>query len=128
MLWYEVLDMNYLKQFLIIMLVTAIGEIIRYVLPLPIPASIYGLVLMFILLYTKVIKLSQVKETAQFLIAIMPVMFIPAAVALMDSYSALQPILIPALITVIVCNIVVMVVTGKTAQFIISKDKKGEGK
>ncbi len=120
--------MNYLKQFLIIMLVTAIGEIIRYVLPLPIPASIYGLVLMFILLYTKVINLSQVKETAQFLIAIMPVMFIPAAVALMDSYSALQPILIPALITVIVCNIVVMVVTGKTAQFIISKDKKGEGK
>jgi holin-like protein len=51
-------------------------------------------------------------------------MFIPAAVGLLDSFSALQPILIPALITVIVCNVVVMVVTGKTAEFIISKDKK----
>jgi holin-like protein len=106
------------------MLVTCIGEIIRYVLPLPIPASIYGLVLMFILLYTGVLKLDQVKSAAQFLIAIMPVMFIPAAVGLLDSFSALQPILIPALITVIVCNVVVMVVTGKTVEFIISKDKK----
>lgn len=120
--------MKYLKEFLIIISITCIGEIIRHVVPLPIPASIYGLVLMFILLYTGVIKLEQVKDTAQFLIAIMPVMFIPAAVALMDSFSVLQPILIPALITIIVCNIVVMVVTGLTAQFIIRKDKKGEQK
>lgn len=118
--------MKLLKQFLLIILVTCIGEIIRYVVPLPIPASIYGLVLMFILLYTGVIKLGQVKTAAQFLIEIMPVMFIPAAVALMDSWSALQPILIPALVTIIVCNIVVMVVTGKTAEFIIKKDRKGE--
>ena len=118
--------MKLLKQFLLIILVTCIGEIIRYVVPLPIPASIYGLVLMFILLYTGVIKLDQVKTAAQFLIEIMPVMFIPAAVALMDSWSALQPILIPALVTIIVCNIVVMVVTGKTAEFIIKKDRKGE--
>ena len=118
--------MKLLKQFLLIMLVTFTGEVIRYVVPLPIPASIYGLVLMFILLYTGVIKLDQVKTAAQFLIEIMPVMFIPAAVALMDSWSTLQPILIPALVTVIVCNIVVMVVTGKTAEFIIKKDRKGE--
>ena len=118
--------MKLLKQFLLIVLVTCIGEIIRYVVPLPIPASIYGLVLMFILLYTGVIKLDQVKTAAQFLIEIMPVMFIPAAVALMDSWSALQPILIPALVTIIVCNIIVMVVTGKTAEFIIKKDGKGE--
>lgn len=118
--------MKLLKQFLLIILVTCIGEIIRYVVPLPIPASIYGLVLMFILLYTGVIKLDQVKTAAQFLIEIMPVMFIPAAVALMDSWSALQPILIPALVTIIICNIVVMVVTGKTAEFIIKKDRKGE--
>ena len=116
--------MKYLRQFSIILLVTCIGEVIRYFVPLPIPGSIYGLVLMFVLLCTKVIHLEDVKEAAVFLIEIMPVMFIPAAVALMDSFSALQPILIPALITIIVCNIVVMVVTGKTAQFIISKDKK----
>ena len=118
--------MKYLKEFLIIMLVTCIGEIIRYVVPLPIPASIYGLVLMFILLYTKVIKLENVKSAAQFLIEIMPVMFIPAAVALMDSWSALQPIIIPALVTIIVTNIVVMVVTGLTAQTIIRMQKGGE--
>lgn len=114
--------MKYLKEFLIILGVTCIGEIIRYLVPLPIPASIYGLVLMFLLLYTRVIKLDQVRTAAQFLIEIMPVMFIPAAVALMDSWPSLQPIIIPALVTIIVTNIVVMVVTGKTAEFIIHKD------
>jgi holin-like protein len=119
--------MKLLIQFLLIMLVTCIGEIIRYIVPLPIPASIYGLVLMFILLYTKVIKLDQVKTAAQFLIEIMPVMFIPAAVGLMNSWSALQPIIIPALVTIIACNIIVMVVTGEVAQIIIRKDsRKGE--
>ena len=116
--------MKYLKEFGIILLITCIGELFRFVIPLPIPGSIYGLVLMLVLLITKVVKLEEVKSAAQFLIAIMPVMFIPAAVGLLDSFSALQPILIPALITVIVCNVVVMVVTGKTAEFIISKDKK----
>ena len=118
--------MKYLKQFGIILLITCIGEILKYVLPLPIPGSIYGLVLMLILLVSGIIRLDDVRETALFLIEIMPVMFIPAAVALMDSWSALQPILIPALVTIIVCNIVVMVVTGKTAEFIIKKDRKGE--
>lgn len=111
--------MKYLKQFGIVLLITCIGELFRFLIPLPIPGSIYGLVLMLVLLITKVIRLEDVKEAAQFLIAIMPVMFIPAAAGLINSWSDLQPILIPALITTVASTFIVMAVTGVTAQKIL---------
>lgn len=118
--------MKYLKQFGIILLVTCIGEIIRYLVPLPIPGSIYGLVLMFVLLCTHVLKLEDVRPTANFLIEIMPVMFIPAAVGLINSWSTLQPIIIQALVLILGSTILVMVVTGKVAEAIIKKDNRGK--
>ena len=115
--------MKYLKQFLVILLVTCIGEILHYLLPLPVPASIYGLVLMFVFLLTGVIKLEHVRTTAQFLIEIMPVMFIPAAVGLINYWADLKPILIPALLTVVLSTVIVMASTGLIAQFMIRKEK-----
>lgn len=60
--------MKYLRQFGIILAVTCAGEIMKYFIPLPIPGSIYGLILMFVLLLAKVIKVEHVKETGEFLI------------------------------------------------------------
>ena len=77
--------MKYLRQFGIILAVTCAGEIMKYFIPLPIPGSIYGLILMFVLLLAKVIKVEHVKETGEFLIEIMPLMFIPAGVGLVTS-------------------------------------------
>ena len=65
--------MKYLKQFLIILAISFIGEILKYIVPLPIPASIYGMVIMFICLQTKILKLDDVKSVGKFLIEIMPV-------------------------------------------------------
>ena len=72
--------MKYIRQFVIILFISFIGEALKYVLPLPIPASIYGLVLMFVLLETKVMKVEAVQDAGKFLIEIMPMMFIPAGV------------------------------------------------
>lgn len=74
--------MKYLKQFLIILAISFIGEILKYIVPLPIPASIYGMVIMFICLQTKILKLDDVKSVGKFLIEIMPVMFIQLVWAL----------------------------------------------
>ncbi len=114
--------MKYLKQFGLILLITCIGELIRYVVPLPIPGSIYGLVLMFVLLCTHVIALDSVKETAVFLIEIMPVMFIPAAAGLIESWADLKPILIQTVVILMVTTVIVMAVTGKTAMFMIERE------
>ncbi|MFV0517355.1 MAG: CidA/LrgA family protein [Aminipila sp.] len=116
--------MKYLKQFGIILFITLLGEILKAILPLAIPASIYGLVLMFVALQTKIISLDSVNDTAIFFIEIMPIMFIPAAVELMDSWSILKPIWIPIIIITIVSTIVVIMVTGKVTQIVINKGKK----
>ena len=81
--------MKYLRQFGIILGVTCAGEIMKYFIPLPIPGSIYGLILMFLLLLMRVIKVEHVKETGEFLIEIMPLMFIPAGVGLVTSWNQL---------------------------------------
>ncbi len=113
--------MKFMKQFGIILAVTFLGEVLKYFIPLPIPASIYGLVLMLAALCTGILKLDQVKDAATFLIEIMPMMFIPAAVGLMDSWAEIKGICVPLVAVTLLTTIIVMAVTGIVTQFIIQK-------
>ena len=81
--------MKYLRQFCIILLVSALGEGLHILLPLPVPASVYGLVLMLGALASGILKLEQVEEAADFLVEIMPVMFVPAGVGLLEAWGDL---------------------------------------
>ena len=116
--------MNTIKQFLVIVLISFIGEILKTILPFPIPASIYGMVILFVCLLTGIIKLESIKVVSKFLIDIMPIMFIPAGVGLMSSWNVLSPMLIPVSVITVVTIITVMVVNGHVSQFIIRKDRK----
>lgn len=120
--------MKYVKQFFIILLICFIGELCRALIPLPVPASIYGLVLMLVCLLTGLVKLEHVNETATFLVEIMPVMFIPAGVGLITSYDTLRPHLAAIVIITIVTTVLVMGVTGITAQFVIRRAEQRERK
>ena len=120
--------MKLLYEFGVIMAVTFLGEICHAVLPLPIPASIYGLLLMLFALCTKIIKLEQVKVAGDFLLYIMPSMFIPAGVGLLTAWPDLKPVLIPVLVITVVVTVVVMAVTGRVSQRVIwlTKEKSEE--
>lgn len=118
--------MKYLKQFLIILAISFIGEILKYIVPLPIPASIYGMVIMFICLQIKILKLDDVKSVGKFLIEIMPVMFIPAGVGLMSSWGTLKPVLVPVSVITVVVIITVMLASGWVSQLIIRRNRKKE--
>ena len=129
--------MKYLRQLLIILIFSFAGEILHYLIPIQIPASIYGLVLLFIALMTGLIQLPQVEETAKFLIEIMPMMFIPAGVniigiisiknfmfipagvGLLESWGVLKPILVPVIVILIVSTFLVMGVSGLVTQGIM---------
>ena len=115
--------MRYLKQFMIISLIALVGEALSFIIPLPIPASIYGIILMLLLLISGRLKVDSVKEVSSFLIAIMPVMFIPAAVGLMNSFSLLSGSLAAYLVILVVSTFAVMAVSGIVTQFIIRREK-----
>ena len=120
--------MKYLKQFLVILIISLMGEVLKYLIPLSVPASIYGMVILFICLLTGAIKLEQVKDAGKFLIEIMPVMFIPAGVGLLESWPSLRPVWIPVVFISVATTIIVMAVTGRVAQRIIGKEEKKDGK
>ncbi len=120
--------MKYLRQLLIILGITFVGEVLNYALPLPIPASIYGLALMLILLCTGVLKVSSIKETSQFLLDVMPLMFIPAAAGVVREWGVIKPILIPTIIMITLVTVIVMAVTGLVTQHLINIRRKGEEK
>lgn len=113
--------MKYIKQFAIILLISLVAELMEYLIPLPVAASIYGLVLMLIGLMTKLIPLEKVESAADFLVEIMPIMFIPATVGIMASVDALKEMLIPLCVICVVTTILIMAVTGKVAQSIIRR-------
>ena len=115
--------MKHLRQFLIILLFSFLGEGLKALLPLPVPASIYGLVLLFAALELGIIKLSAVEDAGKFL-EIMPVMFIPAGAGLVESWSALKPICVQVVVIMFVSTIVVMVISGRVTQFVIRRNRK----
>ena len=118
--------MKYVKQLGIIFAITLLAELFRFLIPLPIPASVWGLILMLVLLLTKVIKLEQVKETGDFLVQIMPLTLAAPAVGLVVAWPQLQPILLPVIVILVVTTVVVMVVTGKITQLAIGKNGMGK--
>lgn len=115
--------MKYVKQFLIILAISFAGEVLRIVLPFPIPASIYGMILLFMALMFGFIKLDDVKETGKLLIDALPVMFIPAGVGLLDSWEVLSSMLFPACIITMAALVTVFFVTGRVSQAVIRYDE-----
>ena len=116
--------MKFVRQFMIILAISFVGELLHALLPLPVPASIYGLILMLIGLQTGILPLNAVNEAGGFLIEIMPMLFIPAGVGLMVSWGDLKPVLVPIMVTIVVTTVLVMGVSGRTAQFVLKKEEK----
>ena len=120
--------MNILFQFSIILLISLAGEALSFLIPLPIPASIYGSALLFLLLCTGALRVESVKEDSSFLIAIMPVMFIPAGVGLMESFGLLLPALPAYAVITLVSTLAVMAVSGLATQAVIRRSSGEESR
>ena len=118
--------MQYLRQFMIVSGIALIGELLSFLIPLPIPARIYGIALMFYLLTSGRLKLESVKAVSVFLIAVMPVMFIPATVGLIESFSQLRGSLLAYAVILVVSTVAVMAVSGLVTQRIIRSKKTKE--
>lgn len=115
--------MRYLYQFSIIMLFVFLGEVLEYLIPLPIAGSIYGLVLLFLALVFGVVKLSWVEDVANWFHSIMALFFIAPAVAVIDIWSDISGIWWKLVLLLVAAYLVTMITTGVTAEALM-KDKK----
>ncbi len=118
--------MGYLQQFGYILAITFGGELLHDLLPLPVPASIYGIIMLFLLLHFRWLRVYQIRQASMFLIEIMPVLFIPAAVGLMNSWGLISSLLIEYITITVIALVAVMIVSGRLTQSIIEKHRKEE--
>lgn len=116
--------MKYLKQVFIITMFCLAGELLAAIIPLPVPAAIYGIVLLFTALCTGLLKPSQVDETAHYLISIMPLFFVAPTVKLLSYWGVIKPALVPIVVVLLSSTVVVFAVAGIVTQLIVKRKKK----
>ena len=116
--------MKFIKQLLIILSISFIAEVMEYLIPIPVAASIYGLLLMLIGLITKIIPLEKVEGAADFLVEIMPILFIPPTVGIMASVEALKQMLVPLCVISVLSTILIMGITGSVSQRIMRRSNQ----
>lgn len=114
--------MKYVFQFARIMGFCLAGEVLHALLPLPIPAGIYGLVLLAAALLTGVVKLEQVKQTGDFLSGLFPLLFIPTVAGVMEVWDKIADNLVPIVIALVPVTWAVMAVAGRVTQRMIKED------
>lgn len=113
--------MKYLHQLCLIFGFSFLGEILNRLIPLPIPASIYGMVLLFLALSTKILSLDAVKDAGSFLTSVLPVLFVVSSVGLMDHWALLEAALLPILLILLVTTILTFAISGRVAQWIMDR-------
>ena len=120
--------MKIAKELSLILGISTVGEILNQVLPLPVPAGVYGLFLMLLLLSSGVIKLEDVEGTGNFLLDNMTPMFIPAGVGIIRYLDQVMQVGVPYLIINVLSTAVVFIMTGCVAQFVMTRTKREGGK
>ena len=118
--------MKIIGQLFIILLISFAGELLNTLLPLPIPASIYGIFLLFCLLEFKILPLKAVKETGDFLVSIMQLMFIPAAVGLLEAWDVIRPNWPAYILITLISTFVVLFISGRVTQAVIRRVRAKE--
>ena len=108
--------MSLVYEFGIILAVCLAGELLRWLLPVPVPASIYALCLLLCLLLTGIIKEKHIARAAGFLLHIMTMLFVPAAVGLITVWGDAQRMLVPLAVAIVPVTIAVMAATGVSVQ------------
>ena len=116
--------MKYLKQLLIIILFSLAGEALASLIPLPVPAAIYGLILLLIALMTGCLKAEAIADTARFGIGIMPILFVAPAVNILENWGVIAPNLVPIVVIMVLSTFIVFIVSGVITQLLLRKEGK----
>ena len=113
-----------IREFLLIFVINYIGVIVAQVLKLPVPGTILGMLLLFVLLYTKILKMSSIERASNFLLLNMTIFFLPPSVELLDTMYLLKNGTLKIIFLVVFSTLLTMVVTAKTVEFLIKRVDK----
>ena len=117
--------MKYLSQFLYILLFSLLGELLEWLIPLPIPAAIYGLVLLLLALMTGIVKEKQVSEVSAFLISLLPVLFVPPLAKILLYWNLISQNIAAIAIICVVSTVFIFAISGLVTKWLQGR-KRGQ--
>ena len=113
--------MELVYQFARLLVFCFAGEVCHKLLPLPIPAAIYGLALLFLALQLGLVRLEQVSAASKFLIAVMGVLFVPPIVRIVEIWEDIAPVLLPVGVILVVSTMLVFAAAGRVTQWMLRR-------
>lgn len=118
--------MKILNQIALILGLWAIGEYISSFIQniVVIPGSIIAMILLFLLLQLKIVKLDSIEDVSDFFLGNMAIFFVPAGVSLITSLNLIMDNIFVLIVSVVLSTIIVMYITGVVVQKMIKKKVK----
>lgn len=116
--------MKYLSQFLLITAFSLAGECLQRLIPVTIPASVYGIVLLFAALCLGIVKVEQVKDAGSFLSSILPVLFVPPVIGILENWALIKGSVLTIFLLASFTTVMTFVLSGKVAQMFGKKEDK----
>ena len=116
--------MKYFRQILVLLLFTTLSELLHCLIPAPIPASIYGMVLVFAALSLKIIRVEAISDVGSFLVSILPVLIVAPLASLMDYWGAIKDDLLPIFLIIFASTVIVFALSGWVTQLLMKKGGK----
>ena len=112
---------NVFQQALTLAVILLISKIIESFIPIPMPASVIGLVLLFIALCTGIVKLGQVESVGTALTNNISFLFVPAGISVINSLPILSKSPVLIILLIIISTILLIISTGFASQLLVTK-------
>lgn len=110
---------SFLQQAFIFALIMLLANGIARILPIPVPASVIGMILLFVGLCTKLIKLEQVESLSNSLSRVITFLFVPSGISLVNSLDIMQHYGLQILFVILVATLALLAATGWTGAFLL---------
>ncbi|MCM3035550.1 antiholin-like murein hydrolase modulator LrgA [Bacillus pumilus] len=115
---------GFLSQAFIFATVMFVSNLISMYLPIPMPASVIGLVLLFVLLTTKMVKLEQVEQLGTSLTGLISFLFVPSGISVIQSLGVMQEVGVQVVGVIIIATIMLLAATGLFSQLLMQLSEK----
>lgn len=119
---------SFLQQAFIFAIIMLISNGIAYISPIPLPASVIGMVILFIALCTNLVELNQVEALSNDLSSIIAFLFVPSGISLINSLDLMQHYAFQIVFVILVATVVLLGTTGWSASFFLKVRKNHHSK
>ncbi|MFW0973184.1 CidA/LrgA family protein [Leclercia pneumoniae] len=114
---------HYLRAFIFIYLCLYVGNFLASLLPITIPGSIIGMLILFVLLALQIIPAKWVKPGCSVLIRYMALLFVPIGVGVMQYYDLLKAQYGPIVVSCFISTLVVFLVVSWSSHLVHGERK-----